>query len=35
MDQIQLKGHIGCINCLIQLSNGNLLSRGDDSSIRI
>ena len=35
MNQIELKGHIGCINCLIQLSNGNLLTGGDDSSIRI
>ena len=35
MNQIELKGHLGCINCIIQLSNGNLLTGGDDSSIRI
>ena len=35
MNQIELKGHLGCINCIIQLSNGNLLTGGDDSTIRI
>merc|ERR1711937_293708 len=32
--QEELKGHTGTVNCLLELSNGTLISGADDNSLR-